>query len=296
MWQLPCTLFVQSRSCHRHACVPGVGIFCRQNTCLLCCRTCHLNTSTRSLSPTSPIFRPSSPSLSCPLELDQETLQDSGRSGGSTESASPTGYEPKMVQSDDFEPGRVDFDQNIGTDTYQIPEGILGDDYQSPITEDTEETGKFGVDRLYVQSRIHSNYDSAASIADSDLEDGVSRKMLASLLYVRGRGKFYGSSQKPTDSGKPEAKIMQKRGASAQRTQADHLGAFRCLLDHMSEPKKSQRTGQHDRTPKSNNGNTHSEQNTFGRRRSTTATLHPNHWHTSTTRVSTEPRTLARLA
>ena len=32
------------------------------------------NTSTRSLSPTSPIFRPSSPSLSCPLELDQETL------------------------------------------------------------------------------------------------------------------------------------------------------------------------------------------------------------------------------
>ena len=49
-----------------------------------------LNTSTRSLSPTSPIFRPSSPSLSCPLELDQETLRDSLRSGGSTRSASPT--------------------------------------------------------------------------------------------------------------------------------------------------------------------------------------------------------------
>ena len=49
-----------------------------------------LNTSARSLSPTSPIFRPSSPSLSCPLELDQETLRDSRRSGGSTKSSSPT--------------------------------------------------------------------------------------------------------------------------------------------------------------------------------------------------------------
>ena len=48
------------------------------------------NTSTRSLSPTSPIFRPSSPSLSCPLALDQETLRDSRRSGGSTKSAPPT--------------------------------------------------------------------------------------------------------------------------------------------------------------------------------------------------------------
>ena len=48
-----------------------------------------LNTSTRSLAPTSPIFAPSSPSLSCPLELDQETLRDSRWSGGSAKSASP---------------------------------------------------------------------------------------------------------------------------------------------------------------------------------------------------------------
>ena len=38
------------------------------------------NTSTRSLSPASPVFRPSSPSLSCPTSahsgLDQETLRD----------------------------------------------------------------------------------------------------------------------------------------------------------------------------------------------------------------------------
>ena len=50
-----------------------------------------LNTSARSFSPTLPVFRPSSPSLSCPLELDQETLRDSLRSGGSAESASPAG-------------------------------------------------------------------------------------------------------------------------------------------------------------------------------------------------------------
>ena len=46
--------------------------------------------------------------------------------------------------------------------------------------------------------------------------------MLASPLYVHGRGENYGSSHKLTASGKPEAKMMQKRRAIAQRTQADH--------------------------------------------------------------------------
>ena len=157
------------------------------------------NTSTRCL---SLIFRPSSPSLSCPSELDRETLRDSRRSGGKTQSASPTGYEPKLIQSDDFEPQRIEldrhlgkdlqprrieFDRNIGTDPYQILERILGDDYQNPITEDTGETGNFG-DMPYVQSRIHSDYDAAETIAHSDLEDGDLRKMLASPLYVHGRG------------------------------------------------------------------------------------------------------------
>ena len=73
----------------------------------------------------------------------------------------------------DPQPRRIELDQNIGTDPYQIPERILGDDYQNLITEDTEETGKVGADMAYVQSRIHSNYDSAESIADSDLEDGM---------------------------------------------------------------------------------------------------------------------------
>ena len=73
----------------------------------------------------------------------------------------------------DLQPGRIELDQNVGTDPYQIPERILGDDYQNPITEDTEETGKFGVDVPHVQSRTHSDYDSAASIADSDKNAGL---------------------------------------------------------------------------------------------------------------------------
>ena len=150
------------------------------------------NTSARSLSLTSPVFRPSSPSLPCPTlthsGLDFETLRDPRLSGGCTKSASPTGYEPKMTQSDDFEPRRIELDRNIGTDPYQIPERILGDDYQNPITKDTEETGNFDIDMPYVQSRIHSGYDSAEINADSDLEDGELRKMLASPLYVYGRG------------------------------------------------------------------------------------------------------------
>ena len=39
----------------------------------------------------------------------------------------------------------------------------------------------------YVQSRIHSEKDSAESITDSDFEDGESRKMLSSPLHVHGR-------------------------------------------------------------------------------------------------------------
>ena len=84
---------------------------------------------------------------------------------------------------------------------------------KNPITEDTEDTGKVGVYMPYVQSRIHSEYDSTESIAESDLEDGEFRKMLASPLYVHGRRQNYGSSHEPTASGKPKAKTIQKRGS-----------------------------------------------------------------------------------
>ena len=116
-----------------------------------------------------------------------------------------TDLQPRRIELDrnpgtDLQPRRIELDLNLRTDPYQIPvfdERILGDDYPDPTTEDTEETGKFDVDMPYVQSRIHSDYDSAESIADSDLEDGELRKMLAPPLYAFGRGENYGSSQRP---------------------------------------------------------------------------------------------------
>ena len=90
------------------------------------------------------------------------------------------------------------------------------------ITEDMEEFGKVCVEMPFIQAKIHSDYDSAESIADSDLEDGELPNMLASPLYLHGRRENFDSSRRPTASGKPEAQVTQERGASAQRTQVDH--------------------------------------------------------------------------
>ena len=48
--------------------------------------------------------------------------------------------------------------------------------------------GTVGVEMSYIQSKKNSDYDSAESTADSDLEDWELRKMLASPLKTRGRG------------------------------------------------------------------------------------------------------------
>ena len=58
----------------------------------------------------------------------------------------------------------------------------MRENYQNPIAEDTEQTGQFDVNMPHVQSQMHSEYDSAEIIADSDLEDGELRKILASPL------------------------------------------------------------------------------------------------------------------
>ena len=58
------------------------------------------------------------------------------------------------------------------------------------------------------------------SIADSDLEDGELRKMLASPLYMQSREDCSKSSRTSTASEKPPA-LLQERGASAKRAQAD---------------------------------------------------------------------------
>ena len=55
---------------------------------------------------------------------------------------------------------------------------------RSSLTGDVGEFRKVGAEMSYIQSQIHSDFDSAESIADSDLEDGEVRKMLASPLTV----------------------------------------------------------------------------------------------------------------
>ena len=95
----------------------------------------------------------------------------------------------------------------------------MRNDNQQPISEDMEEFGKVGAETSYIQSQMHSDYDSAESIADSDLEEKELRKMRGgSPLYMQSREDCR-SFRKPTASGKPAA-MIQKRGASAKRTQS----------------------------------------------------------------------------
>ena len=127
------------------------------------------------------------------------------------------GYEPKSVEFKDIDTEAIDLEaeRNLGTDPYQIQERFM----RNSLTEDMDEFGKVGADTSYLQSQMHSDYDSAESIANSDLEDGELRKMLASPLYLQSR-EDYESSRMPIAPEKPAA-LLQERGASAKRTQAD---------------------------------------------------------------------------
>ena len=92
-----------------------------------------------------------------------------------------------------------------------------------------DEFGKVGAETSYLQSQMHSDYDPAESIADSDLEDGELRAMLASPLYLQNR-EDYESSRMPIATEKPAA-LLQERGASAERAQADHpTGETYCIV------------------------------------------------------------------
>ena len=148
------------------------------------------------------------------------------QSGGSTQIPLLTGYdEPKSVEfkdieteaiePEDLEPRRIELERNLEKDPYQIQERFM----RNSPTEDMDEFGKVGADTFYLQSQMHFDCESAESIADSDLEDGELRRMLASPLYVQNR-EDYESSRMPIAPGKP-AELLQERGASAKRTQAD---------------------------------------------------------------------------
>ena len=112
--------------------------------------------------------------------LDPEIPGDVPRS---TKIPSLTGYEPKSVENkafdteaiepEDLEPRRSELDRNLATDPYQRQERFM----RNFITEDMDEFGKVGAEKSHLQSQMHSDFDSAESIADSDLEDGELRKM-----------------------------------------------------------------------------------------------------------------------
>ena len=186
---------------------------------------CHPRVMSRSLphlalttSTSSPIFPTVSPTHTRSMVLDPHLPCDVPRqSGGSTRIPSLTGYEPKPVEfkdieteaiePEDFEPRRIELDRNLGTDPYQIQERFM----RNSLNEDMDEFGKVGAEVFYNQSLIHSDYDSAESIADSDLEDGELRKMLASPLFFQEREGNFDSSRKPRVSGKLDAMVVQER-------------------------------------------------------------------------------------
>ena len=109
-----------------------------------------------------------------------------GRVGGSTQISSLTGYEPNSVEinaieteaiePEDVESRRIELGKNIGIDPHQIQERFMRDNYQNPIAEDVDEFGEVVAETSYLQSQMPFDYDSAESIAESDLEDGELRK------------------------------------------------------------------------------------------------------------------------
>ena len=184
-----------------------------------------LTTSTCYLTPVSdtlPIFPTVSQTHTRSMVLDPYLpAMFDGRS-----TPSLTGYEPKSVETkvieteaiepEDLEPRRIELGKNLGTDPYQIQVRFM----RNSFSEDVDEFGKVGAETSYLQSQMHSDYDSAESIADSDLENSKLPKMLASPLCRQNREDCE-TSRIPIAPGKLAAKI-QDTEASAKRTQADH--------------------------------------------------------------------------
>ena len=77
----------------------------------------------------------------------------------------------------------------------------------------------------YIQSLIHSAYDSAESIAtppDSGLEDEEENEGQTRAYHSERESLMINSSRNHEVSGKPDPECVQKREANAQRTQAYH--------------------------------------------------------------------------
>ena len=142
------------------SCVPKTGHYPRVIFHLAPHST--LNTSTNSLSPSSPVLLSSSSPKPYLLSTHQFIdFEDPRQDGTSTEFHSSTGYEPKKGSS------------STGF-------------WQNQTIDDQDDTEEIGVQPLSCsQSLTHSGYDTAESIAtppDSDLEDETT-------VYTGTRGK-----------------------------------------------------------------------------------------------------------
>ena len=78
-----------------------------------------------------------------------------------------------------------------------------------------DEFGKVGAEMSHPQSQMHSDYDSAQSTADSDLEDGELPKMLVSPLYMQSREDCE-SSRMPIEPGKLAAFFFYRKEEQVQ--------------------------------------------------------------------------------
>ena len=79
----------------------------------------------------------------------------------------------------------------------------MRNNYQNPITEDVDEFGKVGAETSYIQSQMHSHYDS------ENFE-----KMLASPLYGQDREDCE-SSRIPPAPGETAAMIQERSKCKA---------------------------------------------------------------------------------
>ena len=77
--------------------------------------------------------------------------------------------------------------------------------------EDMDDFGKVFAEMSYLQSRMHSDYDSAESIEDSDLEDGELRKMTGFNHCICKVREHCESSRMPIAPGKPNALLQERR-------------------------------------------------------------------------------------
>ena len=92
---------------------------------------------------------------------------------------------PSRFETEDLEPRKIELDRHLGTDPCQIQKRLV----RNSITEDVDEFGKVGAETSYLQSQMHSDYDSAESIADSDLERWKTTKNAGfTSVWTRPRG------------------------------------------------------------------------------------------------------------